>query len=175
MSSECFLPYFTKPKFLKQINARWKLQTLSRHQVMETSLQSRIGTPCILITSTVHRNSADVNVYSNPESFRRMPLLSSEGCLEVLWLVWAGPTFDPSLSDSKTLPINQNSPKKTIWCWFCCEVCSMRAKILVFLFTDIYHVKQYVAHSKCSIKTSSNGFRFSILCTPGFPWSEGKG
>ena len=48
---------------------------------METSLQSRIGTPCILITSTVHRNSADVNVYSNPESFRRMPLLSSEGTL----------------------------------------------------------------------------------------------
>lgn len=81
MSSEYFLPYFTKPKFLKQINARWKLQTLSWHQVMETSLQSRIGTPCILITSTVHRNSADVNVYSNPESFRRMPLLSSEGTL----------------------------------------------------------------------------------------------
>lgn len=81
MSSEYFLLYFTKPKFLKQINARWKLWTLSRHQVMETSLQSCIGTPCILITSTVHRNSADVNMYSNPESFRRMPLLSSEGTL----------------------------------------------------------------------------------------------
>ena len=81
MSSEYFLLYFTKPKFLKQINARWKLWTLSRHQVIETSLQSRIGTPCILIPSTVHRNSADINMYSNPESFRRMPLLSSEGTL----------------------------------------------------------------------------------------------
>ena len=48
---------------------------------METSLQSRIGTPCILITSTVHRNSADVNTYSHPESFRRTPLLSSEDTL----------------------------------------------------------------------------------------------
>lgn len=48
---------------------------------METSLQSRIGTSCILITSTVHRNSADVNMSSNPESFRRTPLLSSEGTL----------------------------------------------------------------------------------------------
>ena len=46
---------------------------------MEISLQSHIGKPRILTASTVHRNNADVNMYSNPESFKECPSLSSEG------------------------------------------------------------------------------------------------